>query len=462
MRDETDGKAAPMTGRALVVDDAVDVRRTVSRALRRMGLLVDQAESLEAARRSVNECPPEVVVLDHLLPDGTSLDLIPMLRDADASVIVLTGHGSIQLAVEAVKGGAEQFLTKPVQTASLVAAVERVLDTRRMRRLEAAERRRPSADRPNPFTGSSPAIRRLAAEASAVASADAPVLVTGETGTGKGVLAKWIHEQSARSRGAFVDLNCAGLSRELAESELFGHQKGSFTSATSNKQGLVEIANGGTLFLDEIGDLDLAVQPKLLKILEEGTYRAVGATRNRVTNIRLLAATHHDLPRMASEGRFRLDLLFRINTIVFSLPSLRSRPEDIPALAAAVLDEVRGRTGKRQLRTAPGVTEALCAYAWPGNIRELRNVLERAALLCRYDLIEPRHLQLAPALQGAAEPEPGDLTLAEVERRHIESMLKRHDGHVGRTAEALGVPRSSLYGRLRSLGLLAASTKGLS
>jgi DNA-binding NtrC family response regulator len=174
----------------------------------------------------------------------------------------------------------------------------------------------------------------------------------------------------------------------------------------------------------------------------------------------VVGGNHRDLPRMASEGSFRLDLLFRINAVVFSLPSLRSRPEDVPALATAVLDKVRARTGKRELSTAPGVTDALCSYAWPGNIRELRNVLERAALLCRYGVIELRHLQLVPPQQGVAEPADAELTLAEVERRHIEAALKRHDGHVGRTAQALGVPRSSLYRRLRSLGLVVASAKG--
>jgi DNA-binding NtrC family response regulator len=280
-----------------------------------------------------------------------------------------------------------------------------------------------------------------------------PVLLSGETGTGKGVLARWLHEQGPRSPEAFVDLNCAGLSRELAESELFGHQRGSFTSANANKRGLLEIANHGTLFLDEIGDLDASVQPKLLKVLEERTYRRIGDTQTRNADVRLISATHRDLAEMADTGAFRNDLLFRINTVTIRLPALRERREDIAALADGVLQHLCRQQGRVAATLAPEALQTLVAYDWPGNIRELRNVLERALLFAKGGVIERNALRLDSRPLRAANNEVGALlSLEEIERRHIAAVMERVGGRVDDAAKVLEVPRSTLYVKLKRYG----------
>jgi transcriptional regulator with PAS, ATPase and Fis domain len=301
----------------------------------------------------------------------------------------------------------------------------------------------------DPFIGTSPAIRALADQARKILSTESPVLILGETGTGKGVLARWLHENSPRAEEAFVDLNCAGLTRELLETELFGHEKGAFTSATASKQGLFEVAHRGSIFLDEVGDVDLQIQPKLLKVLEEKRFRRLGDVRDRQVDVRLIAATHQDLGQLVREKRFRDDLYFRISTIPLSFPSLRERIEDIPTLAQYMLDKVSADLGRGELRLDQGCIQALQAYAWPGNIRELRNVIERAVLLSDQKNITLNDLHFDGHAQVGAPFLDSSLTLLELEKQHIERVLQEERGRVEKAAKRLGIPRSSLYQKIK-------------
>jgi DNA-binding NtrC family response regulator len=311
---------------------------------------------------------------------------------------------------------------------------------------------------PTPFLGKSRAVRRLEEMAAAAIASDVPVLILGETGSGKGVLARWIHENSTRKSEPFVDLNCAGLSRELAESELFGHQRGAFTGAVTSKPGLIEVAHKGTLFLDELGDLDLAVQPKLLKALEEGTFRRVGELSSRATDVRLLAATHRNLAGMVKEDRFREDLLFRINTLTLEIPPLRERPEDIRAVAMTVLSDLCRRRGRVTPELGADAAEVLEHYRWPGNVREMRNVLERALLFCKGEVLDRNALRfdrsLAPDNNGEASESQ---TLDDAERRHIAAVMSRAGGRVDDAARVLALSRSSLYAKLKKYGIKTLS-----
>src|SRR5688500_8304362 len=369
--------------RVLVVDDEPGVRFGLREFLEAKGFDVDEAATCVAAEAMFKSRRPDVAILDYSLPDGNALDLLPRLRALDATVpqVILTGHGSIDLAVRAVKEGAEHFLTKPVELPALLVILRRLLDAQRHRQRHAAGVRREATGRIDPFALPSAAIRALAEDAERVARSESPVLVLGETGVGKGVLARWLHDHGPRAEEAFVDLNCASLSRELLESELFGHEKGAFTGAVAAKEGLLEVAHRGTLFLDEIGDVDAAVQPKLLKVLEEGRFRRLGDVRDREVDVRLIAATHQDLAVAVREKRFRSDLYFRISALPLLIPPLRERPEDIAVLARALLDRIGFEVGRTDLSLSEDAVAALQAYSWPGNTRELRNVLERAVIL---------------------------------------------------------------------------------
>ncbi|HTQ04608.1 MAG TPA: sigma-54 dependent transcriptional regulator [Polyangiaceae bacterium] len=436
----------------LLVDDDAQMRNVLALYLRRAGFTVLDAATLAEARRLQAKQAPDLTIVDYQLPDGTAFDLLSQARERDGgeAVIVLTGLGTIDLAVRAIKLGAEHFLTKPVDLESLEVLVRRTLDLQRDRRQRAVAAVA-TLESPDPFLGMSPAVKNLSELAAAAIESDVPVLILGETGTGKGILARWIHEHGTRRQEPFVDLNCAGLSRELAESELFGHQRGAFTGAVNNKPGLIEVAHRGTLFLDELGDLELAVQPKLLTALEEGSFRRIGETTSRAVDVRLIAATHRNLAGMVKEGRFRDDLLFRINTLTLEIPPLRQRPGDVKALAAAVLRELCRRRGRPAPELTDDVSDVLTRYAWPGNVRELRNVLERALLFCKGDVLDRAALRFDRSLEPDAGADPQ--TLDDAERRHIVHVLKQTGGKVDDAAKVLALSRSSLYAKLKKYGI---------
>ena len=445
--------------RVLLVDDEAGVRFGVRDFLETHGFEVVEADSVAEAERLFRSKRPEVSVVDYALPDGDALELLPRLRalDPSAAVVILTAHGSIELAVRAIKQGAEQFLTKPVELAALRLILERLVERQRAERRHAAGSSREEREAVDPFGGRSAAIRTVAADAERLVESDSPILIEGDTGTGKGVLARWLHSRGRRAKEAFVDVNCAGLGRDLLESELFGHEKGAFTGAVATKVGLLQVADRGTLFLDEIGDLHAEVQPKLLKVLEEQRFRRVGDVRDRQVDIRLIAATHHDLARLVRERRFRSDLFFRVSTLRLRMPALRERVEDIAFLAGRLLDRLSVELARPNLSLSEDARRALEAYAWPGNVRELRNVLERAALLAQGEVLTPADLRF-DAVGPGGEPDPSAATLVEVERRHIQRVLAEEAGHVERAAKRLGVPRSSLYERLKRHGIGRSET----
>ncbi|HKV35352.1 MAG TPA: sigma-54 dependent transcriptional regulator, partial [Pyrinomonadaceae bacterium] len=408
--------------KVLVVDDESGVRFGIRDFLEQHGYEIDEAESCQDAQHIFRTSRPDIVIADYMLPDGTALDLLPRLKEIDSGtpLLVLTAHGSIDLAVRAIKEGAEQFLTKPLELPTLLVILQRLLQKQRNHHKQLASKSRQVRQAIDPFIGTSSAIRALREQAKKILSTESPVLVLGETGTGKGVLARWLHDNSPRAEEAFVDLNCAGLSRELLETELFGHEKGAFTSATASKQGLFEVAHRGTIFLDEVGDVDLQIQPKLLKVLEEKRFRRVGDVRDRQVDVRLIAATHQDMGQLVREKRFRDDLYFRISTIPLSFPALRERVEDIPTMAQYLLDKVSADLGRGELRLDENSIQALKAYSWPGNIRELRNVIERAVLLSDQKTITINDLHFDGHTQVGSPFLDSRLTLLELEKQHIE------------------------------------------
>ena len=440
----------PTKFKVLLLDDDAPFRSVIREYLEGCGYEVSEVGTCAAAQATLARIRPDIAILDHSLPDGTALDVMSHIRAVNAGipVIVLTGHGTIDLAVRAIKEGAEQFLTKPVEFSALAIVLGRALDNRRNRQqqLLSTQARSPI----NPFLGNSAAITQLANQARRICEADCSVLVLGETGSGKGVLARWLHDNSPRSKEAFVDLNCAGLQRDLLESELLGHEKGSFTGAVATKLGLFEVAHRGTLFLDEIGDMDLQVQAKLLKLVEEKKYRRLGDVRDRQSNVRLIAATHAALTSNVRDGKFRADLYFRINTVVLQIPPLRERCEDIPLLLDRILRTVSAELGHGSVQIAPQAVAALQAYSWPGNIRQLRNSMERAVLLHGSDLTA-KHFDLESESELQLNCDESHLTLQELEALHIERVLKQEKGHVERAAKRLGIPRSTLYQKLKQM-----------
>ena len=437
--------------KVLVVDDESGVRFGIRDFLEQHEYEIEEAESCEDAQQLFRLSRPDIVIADYMLPDGTALDLLPRLKEIDAGIplLVLTAHGSIDLAVRAIKEGAEQFLTKPLELPTLLVILQRLLQKQRNHNKQLASKSRQVRHAIDPFIGTSPAIRALARQAEKILATESPVLILGETGTGKGVLAHWLHQNGPRADEAFVDLNCAGLSRELLETELFGHEKGAFTSATSSKQGLFEVAHRGTIFLDEIGDVDLQIQPKLLKVLEEKRFRRVGDVRDRQVDVRLIAATHQDIGRLVRDKRFRDDLYFRVSTIPLSFPALRKRVEDIPTIAQYLLDKIGADLGRSELRLDNDSIQALKAYSWPGNVRELRNVIERAVLLSGEKEITLKDLQFDGHAQVGAPFLDSRLTLLELEKQHIERVLQEERGRVEKAAKRLGIPRSSLYQKIK-------------
>jgi DNA-binding NtrC family response regulator len=437
----------------LVVEDEA-IRLAIRDFLVGKDYEVMDTDTCEGATALFDSFHPDLVISDYQLPDGTALDLLSRLRGQDESVpwIVLTGHGSVELAVQAIKLGAENFLTKPVRLDALLVIVQRTIETQKLRQKQLASRARRNLPTEDPFAGKSAVMRQLAEEAQRILPSDSSVLIQGETGSGKGLLARWLHPHGPRADEAFVDLNCVGLSRELLESELFGHEKGAFTGAVSAKQGLFEVAHRGTVFLDEIADVDLQIQPKLLKVLEEKQFRRVGDVRDRRVDVRLIAASHQDFAAQVREKKFRSDLYFRISTIPLRVPPLRERVEDIPVIAEHVLRAIATDLGRPEACLEPDAMHLLCSYSWPGNVRELRNVLERTLLLSEGSTLRGNDLRFETAFVETP-PVPADMTLRDLERFHIQRVLEKEGWHVGRAAQKLAIPRSSLYAKIKEYGI---------
>jgi len=436
--------------RILVIDIDPVVRSGICNFLIAQGFAVSEASGCQDAQNLLQKLQPHVVILDIYLPNGDVPRLLQRAREIEpqAAVVLLAGQPD-SFAVRGIPQGADEVMVKPVNLKELQAVLARLL------------RRRPSQppalsgspapnDSIDPFLGQSTAILTLREMAYRVLASPSAVLIQGETGSGKGVLAKWLHENGSRAGKPFLDLNCAGLSRELLESELFGYQKGAFTSAVNAKQGLLEVANGGTVFLDEIGDMDLQVQSKLLKVLEERMFRRLGDVRDRAVDVRLISATHRELQEFVRQQRFREDLYFRINIVLLQIPPLRRRVGDIAQLAQCLMRNITQRWDRGEIRISNPAIMALERYPWPGNIRELRNVLERAALITDANLVLPEHLRFeAPPPASPFAMIESNGTLKQIERAYIDQILHAEGGSVERAARRLGIPRSSLYNKMR-------------
>jgi DNA-binding NtrC family response regulator len=436
--------------RILVVDVDPVIRSGICNFLAAQGHIVSEASNCHDAWVQLQKSRPDALILDLYLPNGDAPQLLRQARAAQPGipVLVLAGQEFSELTTSVIQQGADQVFVKPVEPAELHAALMRLLPRHKHVRSSASSGLLLRRECLNPFLGTSTAVRRLREIAVRVVSCESPILLQGETGAGKGVLAHWIHRNGPRAEQPFLDLNCAGLSRELLESELFGHERGAFTSAVSAKQGLLEVANHGTVFLDEIGDIDLQVQPKLLKVLEDRIFRRLGEVRDREVDIRLISATHRQLLELVRQQRFRSDLYFRVNIVFVHVPPLRERVEDIPVLVETLLRTIAPSGAEELPSISASAMTALQRYSWPGNIRELRNVLERAVLVAGSDVVQPEHLYLQAAATEVSGLSVGG-TLKEMERAYISHVLHDEDGSIERAARRLGIPRSSLYNKMK-------------
>jgi DNA-binding NtrC family response regulator len=446
-----------MADSVLLIDDDVDVLRSIGNYFERLGYEVTRELSGEAGLATFERLRPEVVILDLRLPGMDGLEVLEHLRQRDAAVILLTGHSDVPTAVRSMQLGAENFLTKPVDMAHLAAATARVADKVRLRRVNEKLFSHGSPEFGLESLGTSAQMQEFAHQVGLLAQSDrTTVLLSGESGTGKGWVARLIHDLSQRSKEPFVEVNCAGLNATFLDSELFGHEKGAFTDAKDRKQGLFEIADHGTIFLDEIGDLAPELQPKLLKVLETKTFRRLGGTREISVDVRLVAATNRDLAAEVESGRFREDLYYRLSVMPLRLPAVRDRPrEDRLALITRILTDLQKALpdGPDTLNTE--VLERMLAYPWPGNVREMRNVLERALILGRgQPMINVEHLPGEfRARPGAGDRRHTPLSLDDLERQHIERTLKHHAGNRTRAAAELGISRATLINKIKRYSL---------
>jgi DNA-binding NtrC family response regulator len=443
----------------LLVDDDPEVLSVLSRFFENKGWQVQRAAEVKGAMDLYEREHPDLVLLDIDLPGLSGLHWLEVLRtrDADSMVIMLTGNADIAMAVQAMRLGAENFLTKPVELAHLEAASERAYEKVELRRRNRFFAERQTENSGLAGLGRTSLMRDLARQIELLAASDTTVLLTGETGTGKGWVAHMLHTLSRRSTAPFVEINCAGLSSTFLDSEIFGHEKGAFTDAKEQKRGLLEVAHTGSFFLDEIGDLAIELQPKLLKVLEARRFRRLGGTREIEVDVRLIAATNHDLELNVRDGTFREDLYYRLAVLPLRLPPLRERGrEEIADLAIRLLLDLRRKFGRGPARFTPEAISLLGQYSWPGNIRELRNVLERVLLLSS-DAEEVLPAHLPPELRLGTHAEGGgleaELSLEEIERRHIARVLAHHTGNRSRTAKSLGISRATLYEKLARYGL---------
>ena len=438
--------------RVLIIDDEKNIRRTLATALESMEHETASAANSALALAELRRAAFDVVLLDLKLSQENGLDVLEeILRiSPQAAVVIMTAYASIETAVEAMRRGAFEYLPKPCTPDQVREVLARVEKTKKLERRVAELESRLGPEGPeNELTSQAPAMQKVLEVAFKAADSEATVLLLGENGTGKSVLARALHQRSPRGRGAFVTVSCPSLSRELLESDLFGHVKGAFTGAHADTQGKVAAADGGTLFLDEIGELPLEIQARLLRLLQEREYERVGEIKPRRANVRIISATNRDLAQAVAEGKFREDLFYRLNVITLRLPALRERVNDIESLALRHLTFLAGHSGKSVRAFSPEALETMRRYPWPGNIRELRNVIERAVILSSGEQIEPG--DLADTIQPASEIRlGGKFTAEEIEAEHIRRVL----GNARTLEEAatiLGIDPATLYRKRKKL-----------
>jgi DNA-binding NtrC family response regulator len=456
-----------MSGTVLIVDDERTLARAVRAFLVESGYDAEVAPDGEQALGMLETLRPDVVFSDLRLPGMNGVELLRRIREFDPSiaVVIMTAYGTIEGAVEAVKLGAFDYLKKPVDLEELKLLADRAREHSQLQLELSYHRRRAASDVPfGAVLGESPAMRAVLEQARQIATLEEtpPVLVIGETGTGKGLVARTIHAGSSRASKPFIEVNCTALPATLMEAELFGHERGAFTDAKESRMGLFEAAEGGFLFLDEVGDVELSLQGKLLKAVEERTVRRVGGIRDRKIDVRILAATNRDLERESQRERFRRDLYFRLAVILLRLPPLRDRGEDMLTLAQHFLRRFSAKYGKQAERLDPRARDLLLSYPWPGNVRELSHVIERAVLWSKGPILDVEHLALevppdrVETVTDAAVPptnRPAGMELEHWERSLIEQALRESAGNQTRAAQRLGISRDTLRYRLKKYGI---------
>ena len=447
--------AAEDTARILLIDDEQNILRTFRYCLEDAGHRVATASEAAQAEEVVQREVFDLCFLDLRLGDTSGLDLLPKMRQYAPwmRVVIVTAHSSIDSALQALRAGAVDYLVKPCSPEQLRMAATKQIRARRLeQRVESLEKE-DCATAVADLESGSPAMNVVLQTLRQVADTDATVLLLGESGTGKGHAARMIHTCSPRSRENFTTVSCPSLSAELLESELFGHRKGAFTGAVENKLGRVDQAEGGTLLLDEVGDVPLTLQPKLLRFIQDREYERVGDHLTRKANVRIVAATNRDLAEMVKQGLFREDLLYRLNVISIRMPALRERAEDLPGLAEGFLLRYAASYRRPARAFTPCALDAIKAYAWPGNIRELQNIIERAVILCPGEQVDVDLLAIADATGRKARPRIGDaLSLEEVERSHIRGVMA-NSASLDAAAKTLGIDVSTLYRKRKEYGL---------
>ncbi|HSA21513.1 MAG TPA: sigma-54 dependent transcriptional regulator [Myxococcota bacterium] len=455
----------PSQAKILVVDDERLIRWTLVQALGELGHEVSEAADGAAALAQVAAEAPDLVILDIRLPGLGGLEVLQALRreHPETSVVMISAHGTLETAVEAMKLGAADYIRKPFQAADVQHTVSRLLTSQRAERerdlVLGREARSYGLESLVGVSDSMQQVRGLIAQLSAAGAST--VLVEGESGTGKGLVARLLHYTGPRGRKPFVEVSCTALAEGLVESELFGHERGAFTDAKARKQGLLELADGGTVFLDEIGDMPLAAQAKLLRAMEDRLFKRVGGVRDIRVDVQVVAATHRDLGQAVAEGRFREDLYYRLAVVRIALPPLTAHREDIPLLAEAFIRHYNRELGRSLTGVSPAALSLLGAYRWPGNVRELRNVIERAVLLGTHPELQPEDLPAGIAQPTAHEPHasglsslpPSGLSMQEVERGLILRALQAEGGNQTHAARRLGISRDTLRYRMKKFGL---------
>jgi two-component system response regulator HydG len=460
--------------RVLVVDDEPALLRALESLLGKKGYDVVALDSPIVATQRLAQEDFDVALLDIKMPQLSGLELLSAVkhRRPEVEVILMTGHATVETALQAVRAGAYDYLTKPFEDVEHVArqvakAAERKMLFDRNRQLETQLRERDGSTPNDGLVGNAAPMREVTRMIEAVAYSATTVLITGESGTGKELVARALHARSPRKAQPFVALNCGALTETLLESELFGHVKGAFTGAQRDQKGLFDAADGGTIFLDEIGDIPLATQVRLLRVLQEGEIKRVGSADAVRVDVRVIAATHRDLPKLVKSGRFREDLFYRLNVIAIQLPALRERVEDVPLLAHHFLRRYTDRLGKKVRALSPETIELLCGYRWPGNVRELENAIERAVVLCRGDSVVPG--DLPPAVSGRTAPlvretpalgddaawlsmsyaAAKEQALRRFEKSYVEALMKACDNNISAAARKAGMDRSNFKRVLR-------------
>ena len=443
----------------LVVDDEVQIRTLLSRMLELEGYEVGQAGDCRTALKQLEFQSPDVVLCDVFLPDGNGVDLVSSVKKTapNVEIILLTAHGNIPDGVQAIKNGAFDYITKGDDNNKIIPLVSRAVEKARMNvRLEKLEKKVGQTYSFDSVLGDSKALKDAVSLAQKVSGTDVPVLLTGETGTGKEVFAQAIHYNSKRAKQNFVAVNCSSFSKELLESEMFGHKAGSFTGALKDKKGLFEEADNGTIFLDEIGEMAFELQAKLLRILETGEYIKIGDTKPTRVNVRIIAATNRNLPEEITAGRFREDLFYRLSVFQIHLPPLRERAGDVRILAKAFVKDFSGRLARPVTEITSAFFEALEQQPWKGNIRELRNVIERSLIVCEGEGLDVADLPLDiqnAHYEQSDETSPGSFELSAMERRHIARVLEYTKGNKTEAARLLKIGLTTLYRKIEEYGI---------